>query len=232
MSTAHNEAKKGDIAKRVLLPGDPLRAKHIAETFLDDVKQFNSVRNMFGYTGKYKGKEVSVMGTGMGIPSIGIYSYELINDYGVEELIRVGSCGALQEDMELYDIVLAIGANTNSNYGKNFDLPGTYSATCSYDLLEGAKKASDKRGIHTVIGNVLSTDTFYNVREDVNERWKKMGTVAVEMEAYALYANASYYGAKALTILTVSDSVVRPIETSPREREKNFNEMIEIALEA
>lgn len=232
MSTPHNEAKKGDIAERILLPGDPLRAKHIAETFLTDVKQFNSVRNMFGYTGKYKGEEVSVMGTGMGIPSIAIYTYELINNYGVKELIRVGSCGAMQEDMELYDVVLAMGANTNSNYYKNFDLPGIYSATCSYDLLEGAKQAADNKGIHTVVGNVLSSDIFYNVRKDINKRWAKMGTLAVEMEAYGLYANAQYYGAKALAILTVSDSIYHDTITTPEEREKNFNEMVEIALEA
>ncbi|NLY20029.1 MAG: purine-nucleoside phosphorylase [Tissierellia bacterium] len=230
MSTAHNNANIGDIAETVLLPGDPLRAKYIADTFLEDVVQFNTVRNMFGYTGTYKGKKVSVMGSGMGIPSIGIYSFELIHEYGVKNLIRVGSCGAYNDKLELYDIILAIGASTNSNYASQYNLNGTYSATASWELLSKAKNVADEKGIETHVGNILSSDIFYNADSDAWKRWADMGILGVEMEAYALYCNAAKAGINALTILTVSDSLVTQKETTPEERQNSFSKMMEIAL--
>lgn len=231
MTTPHISAKKGDIAETILLPGDPLRAKFIADTFLDDVVQFNSVRNMLGYTGNYKDKRISVMGSGMGMPSIGIYSYELIHFYGVQNLIRVGSCGAYNKDLQLYDIILGMGACTNSNYAHQFDLPGTFSAIASWDLLYKAKQIADEKGIDVHVGNILSSDVFYNTNPDVYKKWASMGVLAVEMEAYALYINAAAAGANALTILTVSDSLVTKLETTSKERETGFSQMMEIALE-
>jgi len=229
--TPHITAKKGDIAETILLPGDPLRAKFIAENFLDNPVQFNAVRNMLGYTGTYKGKPISVMGTGMGMPSMGIYSYELIHFYGVKNLIRVGSCGAYTDKLKLYDIILAMGASTNSNYATQYELPGTYSAIASWDLLYKAKQVADEKDIPVVVGNVLSSDTFYTPEKDLAKRWSSMNVLAVEMEAYALYCNAAYAGVNALAILTVSDSLVTKEETTPEEREKNFTKMMEIALE-
>ena len=231
MTTPHNSAKKGDIAKTVLLPGDPLRAKFIAENFLEDAVQFNSVRNMFGYTGTYKGQKVSVMGTGMGIPSIGIYSYELIHFYGVQNLIRIGSCGAFNDKLKLYDIILAMGACTNSNYASQYELPGTYSAIASWNLLSKAKEVADEKNIDVTVGNVLTGDVFYSPNQDEWKKWAKMGALAAEMETYALYCNAAYAGVNALTILTVSDSIVTHEETSSEERQKGFTKMMEIALE-
>lgn len=231
MSTPHIEAKKGEIAETILLPGDPLRAKFIADTYLEDVKQFNGVRNMFGYTGKYKGKEISVMGTGMGVPSIGIYSYELIHTYGVKNLIRVGSCGAIQKDLNLYDVILGIGASTNSNYAHQYNLPGSYSATASFELLDKAKKAADEKEIPVRVGNILTSDTFYSADDTEVERWAAMNVLAVEMEAFALYCNAATAGVNALCVLTVSDSIVNDEQTTPEERQKSFTKMMEIALE-
>lgn len=231
MSTPHIGAKKGDIAETILLPGDPLRAKFIAETFLEDIVQFNGVRNMFGYTGTYKGKRISVMGTGMGIPSIGIYSYELIHFYGVKNLIRVGSCGAIQKNLKLYDVILGIGASTNSNFAHQYNLPGTYSATASWDLLNKAKQVADEKGTHVTVGNILSSDTFYSADDTEVKRWADMGVLAIEMEAFALYCNAATAGVNALAILTVSDSIVNKEETTAEEREKSFTKMMEIALE-
>lgn len=231
MTTAHNTATKGEIAKTILLPGDPLRAKFIADNYLEDVVQFNEVRNMFGYTGKYKGKEISVMGTGMGMPSMGIYSYELIHFYGVENLIRVGSCGSYQEDVKIHDIILAQGACTNSNYASQFDLPGVYSAISSFELLEKAKKIADDKGYPVKVGNILSSDIFYNDEPEAWKKWADIGVFGVEMEAYALYANAAKAGVNALTILTVSDSLVSKEEISPKDRETSFTKMMEIALE-
>lgn len=231
MTTPHNSAIKGNIAETVLLPGDPLRAKFIAENFLQDVEQFNAVRNMFGYTGTYNGRKVSVMGTGMGCASIGIYSYELIHMYGVKNLIRIGSCGAYDENLKLFDIVLAIGASTDTNFAYQYDLPGTFSATASWELLSNAKKIADKNDIHTVVGNIVTSDVFYHDSPDDWKRWAKMGIVAAEMETYALYCNASRAGVKALTILTVSDSIARQSETTPEQREKGFKDMMKIALE-
>lgn len=230
MTTAHNKAIKGDIAETILLPGDPLRAKFIAENFLEDVTQFNTVRNMFGYTGTYNGKRVSVMGTGMGCASIGIYSYELIHFYGVKNLIRIGSCGAFDPKLDLYDIVLAIGSSTDTNYAHQYELPGTYSATASFELLSKAKQIADDSNIKTVVGNILTSDIFYNANPDSWKKWAKMGILAAEMESYALYCNASAAGVNALTILTVSDSIVNQQETTPEEREKAFTNMMKIAL--
>lgn len=231
MTTAHNQAKKGQIAETILLPGDPLRAKFIAENFLEDVVEFNSVRNMLGYTGKYKGKEVSVMGTGMGMPSMGIYSYELIHFYGVKNLIRVGSCGSYQDDVKIHDIILAQGACTNSNFASQYELPGTFSAIASFELLEKAKKIADDKHYKVRVGNILSSDIFYNDHPEVWKKWADIGVLGVEMEAYALYANAAKAGVNALTILTVSDSLVSQEATTPKERETTFTKMMEIALE-
>jgi purine-nucleoside phosphorylase len=231
MSTPHNSAVLGQIAETVLLPGDPLRAKFIAENFLEDVEQFNTVRNMYGFTGSYKGKKVSVMGSGMGCASIGIYSYELIHMYGVKNLIRVGSCGAYAPDLNLYDIVLAIGASTDSNYAYQYELPGIYSATASWELLSKAKKVADDNNIKAVVGNIVTTDIFYHDNSENWRKWAKMGCLAVEMETYALYCNANRAGVNALTILTVSDSLEHKTETTPEQREKSFTDMIKIALE-
>ncbi|MDY0257945.1 purine-nucleoside phosphorylase [Gudongella oleilytica] len=231
MTTPHNSAVRGDIAETILLPGDPLRAKFIAENFLEDPVQFNTVRNMFGYTGTYKGKKISVMGTGMGVPSIGIYSYELIHFYGVKNLIRVGSCGALQGNLKLYDVIIGMGASTNSSYGHQYGLPGTYSATASWDLMYKAVRVAEEKGIPVHVGNILTSDTFYSADTDSIAKWQSMNVLAVEMESFALYCNAAHAGVNALTILTVSDSIVNKEETTPEEREKSFTRMMEIALE-
>ena len=231
MTTPHNSAVRGDIAETILLPGDPLRAKFIAENFLEDPVQFNTVRNMFGYTGTYKGKKISVMGTGMGVPSIGIYSYELIHFYGVKNLIRVGSCGALQGDLKLYDVIIGMGASTNSSYAHQYGLPGTYSATASWDLMYKAVRVAEEKGIPVHVGNILTSDTFYSADTDSIAKWQSMNVLAVEMESFALYCNAAHAGVNALTILTVSDSIVNKEETTPEEREKSFTRMMEIALE-
>jgi purine-nucleoside phosphorylase len=231
MATPHNSAVKGEIAETILLPGDPLRAKFIAENFLENPVQFNNVRNMFGYTGTYKGKKISVMGTGMGVPSIGIYSYELIHFYGVKNLIRVGSCGAFQENLKLYDVIIGMGASTNSNYADQYALPGIYSATASWDLLYKAVKIAEEKGVPVHVGNILTSDIFYSADSEANSKWKSMNVLAVEMETYALYCNAAHAGVNALTILTVSDSIVNKEETTPEEREKSFTRMMEIALE-
>ena len=231
MTTPHINANKGDIAETILLPGDPLRAKFIAENYLENPVRFNEVRNMFGYTGTYKGKRISVMGTGMGVPSIGIYSYELIHNFGVKNLIRIGSCGAYNKDLELYDIILGMGASTNSSFAQQYNLPGTFSAIASWDLLYKAKKVAEEKNIDVTVGNILTSDVFYNDTPNIYEKWEKMGILAVEMEAYALYCNAIAAGVNALTILTVSDSLVKKMETTSEEREKSFTQMMEIALE-
>ncbi|MDO5755297.1 MAG: purine-nucleoside phosphorylase [Tissierellia bacterium] len=231
MGTPHIEASKGDIAKTVLMPGDPLRAKFIAETYLDDVKQFNAVRNMFGYTGTYQGKEISVMGSGMGIPSIGIYSYELITKYGVENIIRIGSAGAYSPDLKLYDVVIGMGACTDSNFAHQYDLEGTYSAICSYDLLKKATDAAEKLGTEVHVGNIFSADVFYNKNSEEWKKWMDMGVLAVEMETYGLYCTAAATGANALTLLTISDSFHSEEKTTPEERQTSFTKMMEIALE-
>lgn len=230
--TPHIGAQAGEIAETILLPGDPLRAKYIAENFLTDAKQFNSVRNMFGYTGYYKGRRVSVMGTGMGCPSMGIYSYELIHFYGCRNLIRIGTAGSLQEKVKIRDLVIGMGACTTSNYVKQFCLPGDYSCICSFELLEKAVKAARDKGMNCHVGNILSSDMFYNPElPPAGTSWEKMGVLAVEMEAAALYSNAAAAGANALCILTISDSLVTGEATTAEERQTTFTNMMEVALE-
>lgn len=231
MATPHNHAEMGDIAETVLLPGDPLRAKFIADNFLEDVVQFNSVRNMFGFTGTYNGKKVSVMGTGMGCASIGIYVHELIHFYGVKNLIRIGSCGAMQEHVNLGDIVMAIGASTDSNFAHHYQLPGTFSATASFDLLYKAQQSAEKNGFPYVVGNVNSSDVFYTETPEWKV-WAKMGVLAVEMESFALYCEAARAGVNALGIFTVSDSMVTGEEMPADERQTSFKNMMKVALEA
>ena len=232
MSTPHNRAEKGDFAKTVLMPGDPLRAKFIAETFLENVRLVTDVRGMLGYTGSYQGRPISVMGSGMGMPSIGIYSYELIHFYGCKNLIRVGTAGALTPDVHVRDMVFAMGACTTSNFVRLLGLPGDYSPVCSYSLLERAVAAARERGLSFHVGNVLSSDMFYAPPKQVQGgmTWADMGVLAVEMEAAALYANAAAAGVNALAVLTISDSMVTGEATSAMERETSFTQMMEVAL--
>ncbi|MBT2728292.1 purine-nucleoside phosphorylase [Bacillus sp. ISL-75] len=229
--TAHIKPNGVEIAETILLPGDPLRAKFIAESYLEDVVQFNSVRNMFGYTGTYNGKKISVMGTGMGMPSMSLYSWELIHVFGVKNLIRIGSCGAIQDHLNLYDIVFAMGASTDSHYVHQYNLPGHYSNIASFSLLEKAKKVADEKGLPVHVGNVLTSDIFYNADPTAVEKWSKMGILSVEMETAGLYMNAAHAGVNALTILTVSDHIFRNEQTTSEERETAFTNMMEIALE-
>lgn len=229
--TAHNSANKGDFAKTVLMPGDPLRAKYIAETYLENPRQVTSVRNMFGYTGTYHGKEISVMGAGMGMPSIGIYSYELFNFYDVESIVRIGSAGALQDNMKLMDVVIGMGACTDSNYAYQYGLPGTFAPIADYELMNRAIEVAHRQGTNVVVGNVLSSDVFYNARNDVNDLWRGMGVLAVEMEAAALYMNAAKAGKKALCMLTISDHIYTGEKLSAEDRQLGFGKMMEIALE-
>ncbi len=229
--TPHNGAKAGEIAKTVLMPGDPLRAKFIADTYLEDVVCFNTVRNMLGYTGIYQGKRVSVMGGGMGMPSIGIYSYELYHFYDVDSIIRIGSAGGIAENIRLRDIVIGMGASTNSNFAAQYQLPGTYAPIADFDLLRSAVEVAEKMNIKTVVGNVLSSDTFYDDNKDANSLWRKMNILCVEMEAAALYMNAARAGKKALAILTISDHVFTGESLSAEDRQLTFRDMMEIALE-
>lgn len=229
--TPHNGAKKGKIAKTVLMPGDPLRAKYIAETYLENPVQVTSVRNMLGFTGTYKGKELSVMGGGMGMPSMGIYSYELYHFYDVDQIIRIGSAGSLQDKVELMDVVIAMGACTDSNYAYQYGLPGTFAPIADYELLAKAVEAAGKQGTKAVVGNVLSSDIFYNADSGVNDKWRNMGVLAVEMETAALYMNAAAARKKALCMLTISDLVYGDEKLSAEERQLGFGKMIEIALE-
>ena len=228
--TPHIEAKAGDFAKTVLMPGDPLRAKFIANTFLKDAKLVNNVRGVQGYTGTYKGKRVSVMASGMGMPSIGIYSYELFNFYEVENIIRVGTAGVIRPDLKVRDIVMGQGACTNSSYGRQFDLPGDFAPICSFELLQKAVKAAENMGITPVVGNLYSSDTFYDDSMGLS-KWQKMGVLAVEMEAAALYMNAARTGKNALAICTISDNPFTGEATTSEERQLNFTKMMEIALE-
>lgn len=229
--TPHIEAKEGEIAKTVLMPGDPLRAKFIAETYLEEVTCFNKVRNMLGFTGTYKGKKVSVMGSGMGMPSIGIYSYELYHFYGVDNIIRIGSAGGFADHVKIRDIVIGMGASTNSNFAAQYKLPGTFAPIADFGLLRKAVEAAEKLNIKTVVGNILSSDTFYDDYSEANALWKKMNVLAVEMEAAALYMNAARAGKKALCILTVSDHVFTGESLSSEDRQLTFRDMMEIALE-
>ena len=230
MSTPHNSANKGDIAKTVLMPGDPLRAKFIAETYLDDPVCYNEVRGMLGFTGTYKGVPVSVQGSGMGMPSIGIYSHELYNEYDVENIIRVGTAGAIADNVELRDVIIAASASTNSNYAMQYRLPGTYAPTASWELLSAAVKSAEEKGSTFHVGNILSSDTFYDDANSLAE-WQKMNVLGIEMESAALYMNAARAGKNALCILTVSDCPLRELYTTAEERQTTFRDMMEIALE-
>ena len=229
--TPHITAKYGDFAKTVLMPGDPLRAKFIAENFLTDPVLVNNVRGVNGYTGTYHGKRVSVMASGMGQPSIGIYSYELFNFYGVEKIIRVGSCGSFVEDLHVRDLILAQGACTNGNYAKQYNLPGTFCPIADFGLLRRAADVCEREGLRYKVGNIFSSDMFY---DDSNSgmQWAKMGVLGVEMESAALYCNAARAGKKALCICTVSDSFLHPEEnTTAEERQNSFTAMMKVALE-
>lgn len=228
--TPHIKASEGDIAKSVLMPGDPLRAKFIAENYLENVSCFNKVRGMLGFTGTYKGKRVSVMGSGMGMPSIGIYSYELYNFYGVENIIRVGSAGALQDFVNVRDIVIAMGACTDSNYGFQYELGGLFAPIANYKLLSNAVELAENMPVNTHVGNICSSDGFYT-DEKFAGKWKDMGVLAVEMEAAALYMNAARSRKNALCILTVSDHVFKRDSLSSDEREKGFGSMVTLGLE-
>ncbi len=228
--TPHIGANLNEIAQTVLMPGDPLRAKFIAENFLTDVKCFNKVRNMLGFTGTYKGQKVSVMGGGMGMPSIGIYSYELFNFYNVQRIIRIGSAGAINSKVNLKDIVMAMGACTDSNYGNQYKLNGVFAPIADFNLLKKAESCAQELGIKVFVGNIYSSDVFYS-DESVLPEWDKMGVLAVEMEAAALYMNAAKSGKEALCILTVSDCPLKGLSLPSEEREKGFCNMVKIALE-
>ena len=229
--TPHIEAKKDNFAKTVIMPGDPLRAKLIAEKYLDNAVQVTSVRGMLGYTGSYKGVRVSVMGSGMGMPSMGIYSYELFNFYDVDNIIRTGSAGALQPELDLGDIIAAMGACTNSNYASQYGLNGSYTPTADFKLLKTFDDVCSERGVKAHIGNILSSDTFYSADLQQNEKWKSMGVLAVEMETAALYMNAAYAHKNALAIFTVSDCIGTDKAMSAEERQNSFSKMIGLSLE-
>ena len=230
MSTPHNSAVKGEIAETVLMPGDPLRAKFIAENYLDSPVCYNELRGMLGYTGTYKGVRVSVQGSGMGMPSIGVYSWELFNHYDVKNIIRTGTAGAIADNVNLRDIVIAMSASTNSAYAAQYELPGTYAPTASWELLSAAVEASKVRGGAYHVGNVFSSDMFYDDADSL-VKWQKMNVLAIEMEAASLYMNAARAGKNALAILTVSDCPLRNEYTTPEERQNTFCSMMEIALE-
>lgn len=230
MSTPHNSAEKGDFAKTVLMPGDPLRAKYIAENFLSDAKLVNEVRGMLAYTGSYNGKPVSVMASGMGMPSMGIYSYELFQFYDVENIIRIGTAGAISDKLNLRDVVLAMSCATNSNFAAQYRLPGTPSPTASYSLLKKAEEKASEFGKTVHVGTMFCSDTFYDDAGSLAE-WKKLGVLAIDMESAALYFNAARTGKNALCICTISDCPLRGEECSVEERQNTFNDMIKIALE-
>lgn len=227
----HIAAKNGEIADTVLLPGDPKRAKWIAENFLENAVCYTDIRGMLGFTGTYKGKRISVQGTGMGIPSMSIYITELMKDYGVKTLIRVGSAGSYQEDVKIRDIVVALSTSTDSNINNRRFKGASFAPTVNFDLLSKVLKTAEEKNIKIKAGNILTSDEFYNDDPSYFKKWAEFGVLAVEMETAALYTLASKYKAKALSILTISDSLVSPEITSSEEREKTFNEMIELALE-
>ena len=231
MATPHNTAEKGDFAKTVLMPGDPLRAKYIAETYLTDPKLVNNVRGVQGYTGTYKGVPVSVMASGMGMPSMAIYSYELFNFYGVENILRVGSAGAVSMELKVRDIVLGQGACTSSSMQDNFGVNGHFAPLGSWDLLKCAAEICEERKLRYKAGNLISSDIFYNDDPKFNEPFVKLGALAVEMEAAALYMNAARAGKKALAICTISDHILTGEATTAEERQTTFNDMMEVALE-
>ena len=231
MSTHINAANKNDIAESILLPGDPLRAKFIAENFLDGAVCYNEIRGMLGYTGTYKGVPVSVQGTGMGMPSIGIYSWELITEYDVQNLIRIGTAGAFHKNIKIRDVVLAISASTDSNYAHTFELTGNYAPTASWELILKAKAAAEMHGVDVKAGNVVTCDVFYEQIDGWWQKWAKMGVMAVEMEAAALYMNAAVNDVNALAILTMSDHFVTNEKAPAEDREKTYTDMIKIGLD-
>jgi len=232
MSTPHINAQKGAFAKTVLMPGDPLRAKYIAETYLDEPTLVTDVRNMLGFTGTYKGRKISVMGSGMGQPSIGIYSYELFTEYDVDNIIRIGSCGAYREEVKIRDIILVQGASSESNFVQQYNLPGHYAPLADWQLLRQAVMIAEEQGKAYHVGNILSSDVFYNANNpEAMKNWAAMGILGVEMEAAALFMNAAKLNKKALAILTVSDSLITGEETTAEERQTSFTDMMEIALE-
>lgn len=227
--TPHNAAVEGQIAKTVLMPGDPLRAKLLADTYLENVEQFNTVRNMFGYTGTYKGQPVSVMGSGMGMPSIGIYSYELFNFYGVDNILRIGSAGGLAPEVKLRDIVIGMSSSTDSNYPSQYGMPGTITPTADFGLLSKAVAGAEKLGYPVRVGNILASDVFYTVDNSLT-KWASMDVLAVEMESAALYLNAMYAHKHALTLLTISDLPLTGEALTAEERQTSFTQMMEVAL--
>lgn len=229
--THHIAAAKGEIAKTVIMPGDPLRAQYIADNFLEDVKQVNSIRCMYAYTGTYKGKAVSVMAHGIGAPSMGVHAWELYNLYEVEQIIRVGTAASMQEDLRINDIVIAMGACYNTPYADQFQLQGTYSAIASYPLLKKAVEQAEKAGARYQVGNVLSSDIFYPEHASYQENWRNMGILCVEMEIAALYIVAARAGKHALGILTMSDHVLTGEKVSAEERQNSFTQMMNIALD-
>lgn len=231
MGTVSNSANKGDIAKTVLMPGDPLRARYIAENFLDSPVLYNETRNMYGYTGTYKGVPVSVQGSGMGMPSMGIYSWELFTYYDVENIIRIGTAGSFSSDINIGDIVVSLAASTDSNYEHTFGLPGHFSPCASWELLCRLKEISDAEGINIKAGNTVSCDVFYEIGEDWWKKWASMNVLAVEMEAAALYMNAAYNHRNALATMTISDHFISGEKASLEDRERNFTDMMKLALE-
>ncbi|GAA0804573.1 purine-nucleoside phosphorylase [Faecalicatena orotica] len=230
MSTPHNEAQKKDIAKIVLMPGDPLRAKLIAETYLEDAVCYNTVRNMLGYTGNYKGKRISVQSSGMGVPSMGIYSMELYRDYDVDTIIRVGSAGAISDSLSMGDVVIGMGLCTDSAYVSQYNLPGTYTPVADFNLVKLATEIMEERGVSYQTGVVLTSDLFYTDEKDAVARWKKMNVLCVEMESLALYCNAARLGKRALTMLTISDIPLKGEAMEADERRTSFTVMLESAL--
>ena len=229
--TPHINASPDDIAPVVLMPGDPLRAKFVAENYFEDSVLFNNVRGIQGYTGKYKGERVSVMASGMGIPSIGIYSYELFAFFGVDNIIRIGSAGSMSPDVNVRDLVFGMSACTNSSFAAQYNLPGTYAPTADFSLLRRSVDIAEKMGLNYHVGQLFSSDVFYNDDTEVTDKWRKMGVLAVEMEAAALYMNAARLGKRALAICTISDSLITGEALDAEERQNSFREMMEVALE-
>jgi purine-nucleoside phosphorylase len=232
MSTPHINANNGDFAETVLMPGDPLRAKYIAENFLEDARQVTGVRNMFGFTGTYNGNPVSIMGSGMGIPSMSIYARELVVSYGVKNLIRIGTCGGISQDIKIRDVIFAQGASTDSNVNRARVRGYDYAAIADFGLLENGVNSARKLGIEAKVGNVFTTDTFYQADGSFYEELDKLGVLAVDMETAGMYGVAAEYGAKAMALFTVSDHVITGEATPAEERQSTFNEMVKIALES
>lgn len=229
--TPHNQARLGDIAQAVLMPGDPLRAKYVAEHYLETPVCFNAVRGMLGYTGTYKGKRISVMGSGMGVPSIGLYAYELYQFYGVESILRIGSAGGIGEDVHVRDVVIAMGASTNSGFAAQYRFPGQLCATASWPLLRDAVAAAERMGVRADVGQVFTADQFYNDNSEAGQLYHKFGILALEMETAGLYWTAQWLGKQALSILTISDHIFTGESLPPEERQTSFHQMMEIALE-